>query len=478
MSVAKLTLNVFCSIVLFQYAFAQEFEPEVMAGPELSIGEIDFSSFRWGRQTAIFEVTNNTGELKFITVETKVQFSGTYLNPIRQTQSHYILEPLEARIFRPSVSIPGNFGSAQITISLYDVVDTLDITLPTQKFFEQPFTIVFHIPDELFTYLNEKVDLPPMVERHPDFDNEFARILPVLLNEGKSVEDIAAMSKADTSFVQDAVQAMVEKGYVKKENGSYHLNFPIISVAEAEEAKKLAIKLSDNLAAKITNNMDDYSRILDSLISVGALDADSNVFFDGGGVLHRPYPVVSALLLWYDLGRKFITRSKPLTIYDGTDPCNAYIPSYMYAVQGGGTFNGTQFFMLALSRAGYQIVYGDQIPVFDCGEDFFLQAKHRRQISWGFTKEYRPENFMLDTAVVSPMLKALSAGTDSFLADTYRRLEDVAAKYGHETLSYGERYWFWNLTATHTLKKLVNRGVITRRGKGQFKFDGIIPKER
>jgi len=386
---------------------------------------------------------------------------------------HYILEPLEAKIFRPPVYLPGNFGQAQITISLYDVVDTLDITLPGQKFFEQPFTITFYVPEEMFPYTNEKITLPPMVESHPAFDNEFARSLLVLLNEGRSVQDIAAMAKADSSFIQDAVQTMVDMGYVKDDNGSYRLVFPLISVAEAEQAKKLAITLSDGLAATIVNNIALYRKTLDSLVSAGAVDKDSNAFLDGGVVLYRPYPVLSALLLWFDLGQKFITGSKPLMVYEGTNPCDARIPSYMYAVQGGDTFNGTHFYALRLGNAGYQIVYGDTIPIIDCGEDFTLKGKLGPHNSWGFTQEFLPESFMMDTMAVWPMLKVLDTGTGSLLEKARSGLKDVAVTYGHKEQTYGELYWFWNLTASRTLKKLVDKGVVVRRGNGQFKFDGV-----
>ena len=80
---------------------------------------------------------------------------------------------------------------------------------------------------------------------------------------------------------------------------------------------------------------------------------------------------------------------------------------------------------------------------------------------------------MLDTAVVRPMLAALGPGADTLLTEAYYRMRDVAVKHGHKRLLYGQRYWFWNLTATRTLRKLVESGVLTRRGNGQFRFAGI-----
>jgi hypothetical protein len=441
--------------------------------PEILVGDINFSSLRWGWQTASFEVTNNSDDLKYVTAEIEVQFTGSYLNPNRRTRSHSILKPLQSQILTPRVFIPGNYGQAQITVSLYDVVDTLDILLPGQKFFQQPFSINFSIPDEMLSYLSEKITLPPRVEHHPDFDYEFSRVMLFMLNEGKKIGEIAEMAMADTSFVNEIVQNMMAKDYLVKNNGAYRTSFPFITISEAETAKKLAGQLTDTLAKLIEKNMKTYPKILDSLMSTGAMNKDSNAFLDGGVVLYRPYPVVSALLLWFDLGQKFITRSAPLMIYDGTDLCNAYIPQYMYAVQGGDTFNGTQFYALFPSGQELQIKYGDVAPVIDCPEDYILKEKLKQRVDWQYAREYSPESFMLDTLLAQPVLAVLAKGTDSLLEDAYYKLRDIAVKYGHEKLLFGERYWFWNLVATRVLKELTDKGVVTRRGNGQFQFFGM-----
>ncbi len=453
--------------------------PEELSQPALTVGEVELRSHRWGKQTVTFELTNNTPELKFITVVTDVQFKGLYLNPNRRTESHYVLPPMESKILNPPVYIPGNFGRATITVSLYDVVDTLDALLPGQKFFEQPFILTFHVPEALYPYTEDKVHLPPMVERHPDFDNEFARLLPILLNEKKSVAEIAAMAKTDTLFVLDAIKPYKSNAYVQEKDGSYRLMFPFITTEEAEESKKLAQALSDTLAALIAHNFTvSYRPTLDSLISVGAVNRDSNVFYDGGGVAYRPYPLISALVMWFDLGRKFITRTAPLLIYTGSDPCNARIPQFMYAVHGGDAFVGTQFFAYTQKSNSFRIVFGDSIPELECGENFILKARLNLPVSWRVARKFRQETFLLDTLAVQPMIAALGKGADTLLTETYYQLFDLASKYGHRKLLYGHRYWFWNLTATLTIKKLLATGVITRRGSGQYRFDSLPEREQ
>ncbi len=455
----------------YQVTFPISYGPVEVS--EILVGDINFSSLRWGWQTATFEVTNNSDDSKFITAEIEVQFSGSYLNPNRRTRSHSVVKPLQSQILTPRVFIPGSYGRAEITVSLYDVVDTLDILLPGQRFFQQPFSINFSIPDGMVSYFNEKITLPPRVEHHPDFDYEFSRVMLFMLNEGKKIEEIAEMAMADTSFVDEIVQNMTAKDYLIKNNGTYRTTFPLITISEAEAAKKLAGQLADTLATLIDKNMKTYPKMLDSLVSTDSVGKDSSSFLDGGEVLYRPYPLVSALLLWFDLGQKFITRSAPLLIYDGTDLCNAYIPQYMYAVQGGDTFNGTQFYALFSSAEELRILYGDAAPVIDCPEDNILKGQLKKRVDWQYARDYFPEIFTLDTSFVRPVLAALAKGTDSLLEDAYYKLRDIAVEHGHEKLSFGERYWFWNLVSTQVSKELVDKGVVTRSGNGQFQFFGL-----
>ena len=188
-------------------------------------------------------------------------------------------------------------------------------------------------------------------------------------------------------------------------------------------------------------------------------------------ILHRLYPTISALLLWWDLGQSFITRSAPLLIYDGTDECNAQIPTYMYAVQGGGYFNGTNFYSLQFNSKRFGISFGDSLPVLECEENFIRVGQQKKNPArFKYASDYHQETFTIDTIVVRPALNALKGDVDSLLVDTYFELRDLATSFGHARASYGLRYWFWNLTASRTQVKLIQQGVLKRRGNGQFRF--------
>ncbi|HOZ07171.1 MAG TPA: hypothetical protein PKW75_02690 [candidate division Zixibacteria bacterium] len=439
--------------------------------PALVIGEVTFPSLRWGQQSAQVPVTNSSDYLKFIVAETDIRFTGAYLNPERRIRSYHALPPGESTTIEAAVLVPGNFGQAQVYLRLYDVVDTLDEILPGQKFYEQPFLVTFHVPEGLRPYVDTRVTLPPRVEDHPYFDNEFARLLFLLLGEGKLPAEIAALAECDTGFVSEQLALMVGEGYVGKDSTGFKLKIPVIRAAEADSARSRALVLADSLTDLIAANLPRFAAVRDSLVAAGRVNRDSNAFFDPGTVLYHTYPVVGGLALWWDLGNAFITRSAPLYLYDGTDLCNADIPIYMYAVEGGPVVNGHLFYAPVVSSTSYELYFGDTIPTIACDPDFIRFKSYPIHVNFQPAEEYRPTTYVFDSAVVRPAVEALTYGADSLLAHAYLDLRDMAVdKFGHPRLDYGYRYWFWNLVATRTLEGLVARGAVRRQGNGQFRL--------
>jgi hypothetical protein len=73
-------------------------------------------------------------------------------------------------------------------------------------------------------------------------------------------------------------------------------------------------------------------------------------------------------------------------------------------------------------------------------------------------------------------IKALKQGGDDIVTSAYKDLKEIATRHGHEKVSFGHRYWFWNLAATRVVDKLIEGKVIERRGNGQFRFDLLPPQ--
>ena len=324
--VKKAVLIIASALSLASAAFGDE---------ELRIGEVSIPNLRWGQQRAVFEVSNLTEDLKFVVITCEIRFGGSYVEANRTTRNSYVLEPLESQILRPTIYIPGSYGSAKATVAVYDVVDTLDALLDKDKVFEQPIMLNYGIPDGIAPYMQEKVTLPPFVDSHPEWDNEMSRVILTLFNEGKTCAEIAGLAMADTAFIEDLAENMAKRTVVLTKEKGYKPQFPIILIPEAEEEKKLADKLSDSLVALIKRNIPAYDKTILALELSNAISTDTSGFLNTSTIMYRKYPMIGGFLLWYDLGKSFITRSAPLAIYDGTDLCNAFIPFYMYAVVGG-----------------------------------------------------------------------------------------------------------------------------------------------
>jgi hypothetical protein len=449
----------------------------ITASPALArtmivVDNIEVPPLEYGQQKGLVSVTNTTDALHFVTVIAEVQFTGPGLTPNRNTRNHFYLEPGVSRTIEPIVLVPANYGKAEVSLRVYDVIDTLDALSDRYKVTEESFQLDFPPPATVAEYMKTPINLPPRVEDHPYFDNDLSRLMLVMMNKGIMVEEIAEITGFRLTMVQELFGRLITKGHLVSSGDSLRVAVPIIGVEEAIRAGKLAYDLADSLTQRIAGNLDNCRRVLDSLVAAGAMSADPNLTFSRGAALHHLYPTISALLLWNDLGRQFITRSAPLLIYDNTDLCNALIPTYMYAVQAGPELNGNQFYALSMTAQAYSVTYSDRPPTIICPDDFILRAQRNMKINWAFGEDNKQQRMLFDSLVVKPAMNALSGGADDLLSKTYYELRDISSEFGHRRLGYGQRYWFWNLVATRTLANLVEAGVVQREGSGHYRLEG------
>lgn len=439
---------------------------------DISVGDVGVSNLKWGEQNINVELENKTELLKFIVTNIDVSFEGVYENPEFRSKTVYILEPFQSITISPKIFIPGNYGTATLQLDLYDVIDTLDQLMPWHKFYEQPFIIKFRPSDEILPYLQEKMTFPPRVDVHPFFNNEFVRLLLTLLNEGKTVNEIADLNNCDTTFVMSQIKMLLAHKYLAVRNDSYKIQFPIITRKEAEDGKKIADVVSDKLAALLKQNISGYHAVLDSLVAAKAIPKDSNDFISGATLLYKPTPIISTFVLWFELGKDFITRSAPLLIYDGTDICNANIFQYMYMVDGGKFLNGSQFFGLFYSADAFSLMFSEKPLLINCKDNFQNMPPQRVGI-WTYNRKNLPEYYIADTADIRPLISVMTKGSEGILKEAYDGLKKNSFAHGHNKVYIGHRYWMWNLIATLTLDKLFKNGTLSRHEKTFYQFDKL-----
>jgi len=458
----------FLGLALGGPAAAQQAE-----GSAITVGEIALVDLRWGPQEATIDITNNADYPKLVSVVCDVSFTGTYLNPVRSSRTNYLLPSGVQRTLREHIFIPGNYGKADVVFRIYAVVDTLDVLMDYQEVARQPFAITYHIPEPVQQYFQEPMSFPPLVDGNSDFDYEFARLLPLLMNEGKTVDEIAALVMCDTGYVSYTLDKMAKSGYFLKHSGEYSLRFPVITTPEAEESKALAEKFSDELADMVEARLPAVKQTMADMVQKGIIESNADDFFHGGSLLYYTYPLVAGPFFWYDLGQRFINPDKPLEIYAHTDFCDTRLPRYMYAVHGGAFYNGTHFFFREVNRGDLELTFADSVPEIVCTNDVPDRTKLAGKFLWNWGPNDAPEPFVLDTAIVNKILVVLGADSDELLSRINKELKAVADKYGNDRYGVGMRYWFWNLTASRTLIKLQKRGVLTRHGHGIYRYEEV-----
>ncbi|MBK7143554.1 MAG: hypothetical protein IPH75_15935 [bacterium] len=446
----------------------------LIAQPDVQVGKIDPIKVIWGPQIIYAEVTSSVDYPKFLSASVHIQFNGRYLHPKRAYRTNFLLEPAGTVAMPINLEIPPNFGEANITVELYDVVDTLDPYFPDQKLTEQRSRLVFAVPDELFSYMQERITMPPFADNSPLFDTEVARLAFLLFREGKEDREIARMAKIDSVYLRQIIWKWKYYNFLLEtaQDTTLRPTFPIISTAEAEELKPVADKLSEKLSSLIQKNMKGYLKVRDSLVAAGKVNEGDNNVLNPGTLINRPYPMVTAMMLWYSLGRGFIAGTQGIDFYNDTDPCNVHIPLWMYAVRGGDLFNGYQYASFSIDQGSPLVVFADTIPVVKCPE-LYPYIDRLQPNDWQYAPDGGPEFCALDTSLAHPVLRALSVGTDKILQPAYGELQRIVEKHEPGSFVPGVRWWFWNLVATRTTEILVKNGTITRFGNGHYRMEVI-----
>jgi len=460
-------LLVFLTLSLALPGLAQEDQPEV------SLQAPEFPGLQWGKQTFTFDVTNNTLYLKFIVVQQTITAEGKYETTQRIKTTNHVLWPEESREIDVTLEIPGIYGNASALIAVYDVVDTMDAIYPGYDIFMRNLEHSFEVPDALLDYAQADLQVPPRVDKGMDFGYDFARLLVALVEEGRSVSEIADLAGCSESYVTRTIDSMTSRRYLRQSSAGPQLSIPFIDAAHAQRAAATIDSLAARMARQVEQNLATYPPLLDSLQQAGALSADSNDFMDMGTVIFRRYAMAVPMLLWYDLGQEFVTRPNMLFIYENSDPCNAWIPEYMYMVEQGSQYDGGHYFLMTVKRTPrLKMIFADHTPELECPEQYWEEeGLLLEKRGWKYATEDLPENFLIDTAMVHLALRHLRSGLGPLLNEARSDAAARGADAGAGRNAYGYRYWYWNLLATRVTEKLLASGAIVRPGNGSLRFE-------
>jgi len=445
----------------------------IQAQSQLEILSVEEPDWSWGSQAIQLKVRNHGEYVRFIVITTEFLSSGT--DGVWQVKSRFssMVDPDKVTALAPVVSIPGNYGSATVRLSCYDVVDTLDVVLPGQKLNDTTFSFAIEMPETAREWVDKNLILPPRVEQHLYFDDEFSRLLIKFIAAGKPIEEMTRICGAKGTYIRSVLHRMRRHGLVRFGETALELTFPYITSEEATACAPLAHKTAGLLAETISANLVGYEERLDSLVKAGLVPDDRDNLINGTMLLYQPFVMVSAMLMWYDLGSLFVTDGKPLRVFEGTDICNASNVNFMYAVEGDESLTGHHLFAALARRDGEGILFADHVPIVVCSGNYPARPGVPARATFSHDPNDRPEFFFMDTTIARPVLEFLDRGTDLILSETNEALTGLTGHHGRSELTPAFKYWFWNIVATKTLDLLLEKKALQGRGTNHFQLGSV-----
>jgi hypothetical protein len=409
----------------------------------LVVGSIKLSATDWGEQTASIELTNTGEYFKFVTARVDVLFPGALIETSRSGQKMFIIQPPDKQKLEIPFIVPGNLGHGQVTVSLYDVVDTLD---PQKK-----------IPASLESLINPGIQLPSFVDQTRTFDNQFSRILILLLHRGESLQKIAKISGVKVSFALSLARYLERDGFLYKDNGVFYPAFRVIDNDDIEKLMPLIDRTVNSMYELMALNLPLYDETLERLTAEGRLTGDRSNLLDPGSVLYHHYPSILGLFLWNHLGRVFIKGGDDFGPFINSDPCQGIDNNYMYMVSGPPDNIGRGF---------YYNVTGPNMDGFYFGaETVKLNCTGRGMV---FEELRAPIYYTYNELIAAPAMKVLSEGISGYLDKLEAGLHDVFGKEGDQGYIKGARLWSWSLVVDHLVEKLEKNNIIEKEGTGLF----------
>jgi len=443
------------------------------AQPQVEVLKVEEPEWTWGSQSIAVTVRNNSEYVRFLVMKTTLKCQGEGEPWNIQSRFTTYLPTGEPTKLAPVITVIGNYGTGTVNLTAYDVVDTADVVLPEQKFLDTTFEFTIDMPPEARKWVEQRLVLPPRVDQHPYFYDQYSRLMIQFIAAGIRIDEMARICGSRATYSRYVLGRMQRHGLARLGETAIELNFPYISGKEAEACLPLANRSANLLADAIAGNLAKYESRLDSLVRSGVIPDDRDNLISGTMVLYEPYIMVSALLLWYDLGSSFVTDGKPLQIYKDSDICNAANVSFIYALEADDSLAGRHFFALMSRQEGDGILFADHDPELVCSGNYPARPGVAAKATYEFPEDDRPEFFFLDTTLARPALDGLGKGTSQIVDQTYADLKDLAGQYGRTELAPAYKYWFWNLVATKTLDLLTQRGAVKGRGTNNFQLGSV-----
>ncbi|PKK82813.1 MAG: hypothetical protein CVT49_11515 [candidate division Zixibacteria bacterium HGW-Zixibacteria-1] len=443
--------NVTVCMIFFILApglFASQFE----------VSDLKVSGMQWGPQKITAVLTSHELDYKFIHAEAKVIFSGQSQETSRHSKANFIIGPDTTFPLDIPIRIPGGFGKGVVQVAIYDVVDTLDNTLPRQLIFSTDIPLNMEVPAPVANLVHTGIQIPLFVEQSEVFDNLFNRLILLQLQRGQNIKDIAAAFNTDPGFVKQTVTDLIGLNYIKQENNVFKPNVAVIDTDKAAALKELASPAINNLYDIIMANLPAFDDEIKEMVQQGKMTGDPNDLFDGASVLYHQHPVITAISLWDRIGKSFLNNGAPFSGYRRLGLCDVEIGDFMYLVVGDSTYSTKTFYFYDNDPQGKKFVSGVVDSYVTCSPQ--LKAGGRYPINSMFAQDRQPLYYTYNDVKCNEALTVLEQGIPAYIETLRTSFNNIWGGNANDPAAKSARYWFWSYVAEKLIDKFEKDGKI------------------
>lgn len=427
-----------------------------------SVGTLDISGLKWGKQTRRIRIANNSDDYRFLAVECETRsVKAGFVNP-RVTRSNYIIFPGQEGEVSVTIDVPESFSKVIVKFGLYDVIDTLDDLALGEKLYGIEETVDVEFPETLKPYMSLRLRPGGALRYNETLSDDLQLAINLLLIQGKSVNTISEIVGLPTEYVNHLIRLLTEEGLVTAPGGWTRSALIAIENLPFSRLDSLVNTTATKMTESLRNSVTDYRQLHSDLIAAGKVAPYADQVVEGTGILHHLYPVICGIVLWERLGSKFLgSPDGPVQLMRQSSPCEYMADGYGYILADPAAKDGRGYFHFDTLRQ--RKIFGLGGGKLACYEP----PAGSRSPNYKVVAGKRPILYLVDEARADTPLNVLTKPLEPLRDNFDSALTGIFNRSGAK-LTNAHRLWLWNRLTTQIIDSLIKAGVIEDHNLNYF----------
>lgn len=414
------------------------------------VGPVEVGGLVWGKQERRIEISNLSGDYKFLTVNCRaISTKHGYSRP-RTFKSNYIVFPKMDTVLMYVIDVPENIAPVQVEISVHDVIDTLDDISWGVELVKSEARYEVTVPPGIEEYKNRIPRATGATRFSVALGSDLRLLTNYWLKQGKTVDEIGEIAGMSAREIRKFASDMRRDSLVQVVDGKILSTINLIEGLPYAAIEEQVAGHSAAFASKLTELLPQYDAKLAELANAGSVTGDRDDAFEGTAFLYHHYPIIGGVVLWENLAIGFVSAdTAPPVLIDLSNPCTRNSKEFDYFLIDRVAPDGWHMYLSDSKRN--RSVFGAHVPSLDCGG----ARVNGTQVNFRFPRNNQPVYFNVSkerTAV------ALAALVEPMLPLRNRFVSDISGLFSRNgiELTPAIRFWLWNQLASRTLKTLVD----------------------